>query len=196
MTRFVFAVAIAAVSAMSAPPPSFAQDAVTFAYTPFDADKTCKHTKGKAEEDYGSWRCPGYAGIGVYLSAGDQRMNVSFGAQAAREPAARETLPAFNNAYKGNIEWRIAADATGKQTPFATILRWNMMQNTDDRQASGRILVVTRLGPGGVCHVGYVDARANPNPNDLARQLADTKARAFKCGTDKAVWVGVKPAAN
>ena len=44
---------------------------------------------------------------------------------------------------------------------------------------------MTRLGPGGVCHVGYVDARANANANELAQQLADQKARGFKCGADK-----------
>jgi hypothetical protein len=52
------------------------------------------------------------------------------------------------------------------------------------------VLVVTRLGPGGVCHVGYVDARANPNANELAQQLADEKARSFKCGADKPIVTG------
>jgi hypothetical protein len=53
------------------------------------------------------------------------------------------------------------------------------------------VLVVTRLGPGGVCHVGYVDARANAaNANELARQIADEHARTFKCATDKPVILG------
>jgi hypothetical protein len=53
--------------------------------------------------------------------------------------------------------------------------------------------VVTKLGPGGVCHVGYVDARANPDANELARKLADEKARTFRCGIDKAQSVGNRP---
>jgi hypothetical protein len=52
------------------------------------------------------------------------------------------------------------------------------------------VLVVTRLGPGGVCHVGYVDGRANPNANELAQQIADTHARNFKCGTDERIVLG------
>jgi hypothetical protein len=59
-------------------------------------------------------------------------------------------------------------------------------------KASGRVLVVTRLGPGGSCHVGYVDARANPDANALARKLADEHARTFKCGTDKRIVAGTK----
>ena len=52
------------------------------------------------------------------------------------------------------------------------------------------MLVVTRLGPGGVCHVGYVDARANPDANEVARKIADEKARTFKCGKDKRIISG------
>jgi hypothetical protein len=70
------------------------------------------------------------------------------------------------------------------------------MTSPDARQASGRKLVVTRSGPGAVRHVGSVDARANLDANDLARKLADEKARAFKCGVDKAESVGNRPPAD
>ena len=173
-----------------------AAQAVSRAYTQLDADK-CRHTRGKDVEDYGSWRCPGYGGIDVYLSAGDQRMNVSFGRNAAREIAARETFPGFNSAYKGTVEWRLETPPGGKPRPFAAILRWNVKLESDERDTTGRVLVVTRLGPGGVCHVGYVDARANPNANELAQQLADGQARAFKCGADKPKAVGqIMPGLN
>jgi hypothetical protein len=162
------------------------------AYTTFDSSK-CRHTRGRDVEDYGSWLCPGLKGIAVRLAAGDQRMYVSFGRNAAREPAASETIRGFNDVYKGTIEWRLERKPDGKLVPFATILRWNFMTSPDDRNASGRKLVVTRLGPGAVCHVGYVDARANPDANDLARKLADEKARTFKCGVDKAESVGNRP---
>jgi hypothetical protein len=36
-----------------------------------------------------------------------------------------------------------------------------------------------------VCHVAYVDVRANPGPNELARKTADELARDFKCGKDE-----------
>ena len=54
------------------------------------------------------------------------------------------------------------------------------------------MLVVTRLGPGGVCHVGYVDARANTDASALAQKIADEKARKFKCGVDKPIVLGNK----
>ena len=79
----------------------------------------------------------------------------------------------------------------GKERPFATILRWNLVTAEDQEKAtgpikpSGRVLVVTRLGPGGTCHVGYVDGRSK-DANEHARKIADERARTFKCGKDKA----------
>ena len=81
----------------------------------------------------------------------------------------------------------------GKTRPFATILRWNTtVLDQDNNRVAGQVLVVTRLGPGGVCHVGYVDGRANPNANELAVQIADQHARTFKCGKDKTIVLGAK----
>lgn len=57
-------------------------------------------------------------------------------------------------------------------------------------ESTGRILVVTRLGPDGTCHVGYVDAVANTDANDLARKIADENARTFRCGKDKRIVLG------
>jgi hypothetical protein len=165
---------------------------IEYAYTQFDADKTCRHRAGRDEEGYGTWTCAGTDNIAVWLSAGDQRMQVSFGSRAAQELAAKQTFPSFNSVYSGTIEWRMQRGADGKLQPFATILRWNVKLPDDERASTGRVLVVTRLGPGGVCHVGYVDARANPSANDLARQLADEKARDFKCDKDKPEWRGTR----
>jgi hypothetical protein len=156
------------------------------AYTTFDIDK-CRHTRGQAP----------YAGVPVWLAQGDERMFVSFGRKAADEPAASETFPGFNDVTKGTIEWRLARSPNGTAQPFATILRWNVRLNpADDAQPHSPVLVVTRLGPGGVCRVGYVDARAIPDANALARKLADERARGFKCGVDKPEFVGNRPPAE
>ena len=81
--------------------------------------------------------------------------------------------------------------AGGKKRPFATIMRWGTTVTTEtDTPSKGQVLVVTRLGPGGVCHVGYVDGRANPDANDLARKIADEHARKFRCGKDRTVTLG------
>jgi hypothetical protein len=192
ITRLILAAAGLALAAATFGTTAAAGQTISRVFTKFDA-KTCKHTPGREVEDYGFWRCQGYGGIDVRLSAGDQRMHVSFGRNAAREPAAGETFPGFNNVYEGTIEWRIETLPNGKTRPFATILRWNVRQEGDEnrRESTGRVLVVTRLGPGGVCHVGYVDARANAaSANELAQQIADQHARMFKCGQDKPVILG------
>jgi hypothetical protein len=171
----------------------FAAERLTSAYTRFDA-ASCRHSKGSDAEDYGSWRCKGYKDIPVLLSAGDQRMFVTFGKSSPENLAESETFPSFNDAYEGTVEWRLAA---GQAEPFATVLRWNVMRTADEtftgsrQPAKARVLVVTRLGPGGICHVGYVDVDANANTaNALARQIADERARDFRCGVDKARALG------
>lgn len=164
-------------------------------YTSFDS-KTCKREKGRGVEDYGSWVCPGYQKLRVLLSAGDQRMHVTYGNWKKDDIALSQTFPGFNSVYQGTVEWRLEKKPDGATRPFATILRWNVMLSADQEKATGpvastgRVLVVTRLGPGGVCHVGYVDARANADANDLARKLADEHARAFRCGRQKPIVLG------
>ena len=181
--------ALAAYLWIVAATPACAQQ-ISSAYSSFDADKTCRHTASREPEDYGFWICPGHSGLIVRLSAGDQRMQVSFGRNAkaaAGEVAASQAFPGFNSVYQGIIEWRIERLPSGKTRPFATILRWNTRTaedaERDDGKSTGRTLVVTRLDPGGVCHVGYVDARS-PNANEQARKLADERARSFQCGVD------------
>jgi hypothetical protein len=175
-------------AAQSASPSTGAVERVT---TPLNLDK-CRHKPGREVEDYGSWRCAGHDGVVVYVTAGDQRSYISYGPNAAKEKAAQQTLASFNSEGK-TIEWRIERLPNGKPRSFATILRWNTtVLDGDGNNVAGQVLVVTRLGPGGVCHVGYVDGRANPNANELAAELADTRARTFKCGKDKTIVLGVK----
>lgn len=191
LSGLILAVSLALAGGAAAQSSSAATGAVERAYTPLDLKK-CKHKPGREVEDYGSWRCAGFSGIDVYVTAGDQRSYISYGANAVKERAAQQTLASFNSEGK-TIEWRIERLPDGKARPFATILRWNTtVLDKDDNNVAGQVLVVTRLGPGGVCHVGYVDGRANPNANELAVQLADTHARTFKCGKDKTFVLGVK----
>jgi hypothetical protein len=166
-------------------------ETIESATTPFNVDK-CPHRRGREVEDYGEWRCVGYAGIPVVMTAGDIRVYVSYGAKARSEPAAGQTLAASNGEGK-QIEWRMARGADAKPKPFATIMRWTTSVVDDTRKDGvyrGEVLVVTRLGPGGVCHVGYVDGRQNPNADALAREIADQHARTFRCGKDKPIVLG------
>jgi hypothetical protein len=194
MKPFLCALGVACVLASFSAAPAASQ-AIESAYTKFDAEKNCRHRPGRDVEDYGTWACPGHDGIGVHLSAGDQRMQVSFGRTARKahnELAGEQSFPGFNSVYEGTVEWRLEPRPNGKKRPFATILRWNVREAGQEGvvASSGRVLVVTRLGAGGVCQVGYVDARANPNANELARQIADQHARKFDCEKDKPIVLG------
>jgi hypothetical protein len=185
-----FAVALVAISCSTAPDTGHAAESVR---TKFDLDK-CHHTEGSTEEDYGSWLCKGYAGIVVYVTAGDQRSYVSYGRNAKAEPAAAQTLPAFNSLGK-YIEWRMDRTANGTLKPFATIVRWNTIIASDVKQVRGQMLVVTRLAPGAICHVGYVDASVNANADTLAEMISDELARKFRCDKDRPVVLGKRGAA-
>jgi hypothetical protein len=146
---------------------------------------------GNRVDDSTTRFCPGRAGLGVLVNEDDLRETVSVGrsrATAAREPAAGLWFGPFN-ASTATVEWR-ALD--GK--PFAIIQRWHLDDN-DDEDKNGRptakpMLVVTRLPPGPVCHVGYVDVKANPDADELARKAADEFARGFKCGKDEVKVIG------
>lgn len=183
--------ALAALLALGIFSTSASAQTAASAYSVLDLKK-CRHTPGKDVEDYGEWSCAGYGGIGVYVAAGDQRSYVSYGSNARKQPAAKQTLASFNG-EGDKIEWRGERAAGGALKPYATIMRWSTtVQGDADEPAKGQVLVVTRLGPGGVCHVGYVDGRANTDANVLAQKIADENARTFKCGADKPIVSGNK----
>ena len=136
--------------------------------------------------------CKGIDGLIVLVQEDDLRRTVSIGRtakQAEKEPAANHWFGPFNFTAD-TIEWR--RDGAGK--PFATIQRWYISDNNDTdkdgRPRSAQMLVVTRLPPGAVCHVAYVDVKANPNANEVARDAADRLAKTFDCAKDKISIVG------
>ena len=161
------------------------------------APKDCR-TIGKPSDLDGSTTqvCPGKSGLVVLISEGDLRETVSVGRNrdaAAKEPAAEAWFAPFNSTAH-TIEWRAVDDK-----PFAIIQRWLIADiNAPDKTGSPTtkpMLAVTRLPPGPVCHVAYMDGQTNRNPNELARQAADEFARDFKCGKDEVKVVGEKGAA-
>src|SRR5690606_17827543 len=89
-------------------------------------------------------------------------------------------LPPFNHLGE-KIEWRLS-NAEGGWKPFATILRYFVQR--EEGEDEGQILVVTRLEPGATCHVAYIDAVANENANEMAREAADDLARDFDCADE------------
>jgi hypothetical protein len=156
------------------------------------APKHCHLTgAGNGVDDSTIRVCPGKAGLVVLVSEDDLRQTVSVGrsrAEAAGEPAAQTWFHPFNSSAT-TVEWRTLG---GK--PFAIIQRWRIADNGDEdkngRPIAKPLLVVTRLPPGPVCHVAYIDVGANPDANELARKAADVTARGFRCGTDEIEVIG------
>jgi hypothetical protein len=156
------------------------------------APKDCHvSSAGNGVDDSTIRVCPGKAGLVVLVSEDDLRETVSVGrnrAAAEKEPAAEAGFGPFNSTTP-TVEWR-ARD--GK--PFAIIQRWHIA-DTSDEDSIGRpiakpMLAVTRLPPGPVCHVAYIDVRANPDANALARKAADETARGFRCRKDEVKVIG------
>jgi hypothetical protein len=156
------------------------------------APKDCRQIGKPSELDGSTTRvCKGKGGLVVLIAEDDLREVASVGRNrnaAAEEPAAKVWFAPFNSS-ETTVEWRTAA-----AKPFAMIQRWHIADGTDpDKQGrpnTKAMLIVTRLPPGPVCHVAYVDAIANPNANELARKAADDFARSFTCGKDEVKIVG------
>lgn len=159
------------------------------------ADKDCRGVSNfKIDgDDYAREQVrKGPAGLVVFKNEDDLRETISAGTTAAAatsEPAASQGFGPFNSTTN-TIEWRTV---DGK--PFAMIQRWHIADNDDtgkdNRPKTKQMLVVTRLPPGAVCHVAYVDVAANADANATARKAADDLARGFDCSKDKVSVVGV-----
>jgi hypothetical protein len=155
------------------------------AYTKLDAQEDCT-SFAKAEAGNGDWVnlvCRGYKGYPVFVFYGDLRESINYGFLPINTSRPRwESFAGFNNS-SGTIEWRLEAH-DGEKIPFATIHRWMIEESGNPKV---EVLVVEKVGqvssPEG-CVVGYVVASGNQRANVQARDIADTQARNFKCGTD------------
>lgn len=163
--------------------PALAQSGFTSAYTDLNLDD-CLVLEA---DDFGaSWSCPGYKGFPVKVQEGDLRFSVSYGFEPDENSAGFQTLPPFNN-LGGKLEWRLS-NAKGYFFPVATIVRYHTA-DTVTGEDKGQVLVVTQIAEGNSCHIAYVDALANKNANDLAREAAD-KAGDFNCAAEEPEVIG------
>lgn len=171
---------------------------ITSEYTKLDFDRGCIWEQPASEEEAqmgGRSTCQGFGDYEVHFAEGDLRQFLAYG--PATDPFAFSSGFAQWNSVNETIEWRLEH---GK--PFATIHRWfldNINPDTGsvDPARRGQVLVVSTVasfsapqGERHSCVVGYVDARANTNANELAREIADSRARVFRCGQDKPVFYG------
>lgn len=159
-------------------------------YTTLDLDEDC--TFYRLDEHGASGYCQGYKGYPALFDEGDLRQMVRFG-HVAKIAGQWESFGQFNH-VNTTIEWRL-----NEKVPYAAILRRfveNSNENGEYTEAvKGQVLVVSRVADHEnptSCVVGYVDARANSDANELARALADEAAGSFVCGTDKPTFKGKK----
>jgi len=160
------------------------------AFTDLELDKCKTLVAPDPDEpggDFASMLCPGLGDYKVLFKEGDLRQSVHYGflKQSIIEKAF-ESFGPFNH-MNPKIEWRIGAG--GK--PIAAIQRFFV----GDENSQGQILVISRVGQPGEedgCPVGYVDALANKDANNLARAVADALAVHFRCGADTPDYHGAK----
>jgi hypothetical protein len=129
--------------------------------------------------------CPGPDGMQVMLADGDARMSMDYGRQTDFGPW--ESFRAFNEVHD-TVEWR-RQRLEDRMVPFATIHRWTVWHGAEERQ----MLVISTVANGPVqesCMVGYIDAAATPDANQLARSIADRLAPGFVCGNARARGFG------
>ena len=160
------------------------------AYSKLNIETDC--TFHESGEQGGAAKCKGFGDYPVHFAEGDLRQMVEFGFITAGDRG----WVSFGewNRINDTIEWRL--DGT---RPIATIARW-FIENIDDtgsasKALEGQVLVVSKVGQPGefdACVVGYVDAKANPGANAIARQVADTLTRQFRCGVDRPVFHGTR----
>jgi hypothetical protein len=153
-------------------------------YTSLDLDKCRLVSSNPGEGGSAVWHCKGHEGMRVRVAEGDLRFFVSYGPNAEKQTAASQTLIPFNSIHT-TLEWRVERQGN-RWVPFATILRY--FWDSDGKK--GQTLVVTKLGANDACHVAHIVAEGNPKANELARQAADSHARAFDCAASRTLRFG------
>lgn len=174
---------ISVLTSLLAAVPAKAQSGMMSIYTDLNLDE-CMVLEA---DDFGaSWACPGYRGYPLMVQEGDLRFSLRYGFNIDKNNAGFQTLPPFNS-LGSKLEWRLS-NASGRWLPVATIVRY-FTADPETGEDSGQVLVVTQLQEGNTCHIAHIDARANANANELARQAAD-KAGDFDCLTDEVEIIG------
>jgi len=152
-------------------------------YSTYDWQQDCTIVDASPPEGPGAYAqlvCPGPKGLYLMLSDDDARISLDYADQAQFGPW--ESFQSFNDVSK-TVEWR-SATRGGDMVPFATIHRWMVGAGEQERQ----FLVINTVayGPDAEsCMVGYVDAGATQDANQMARRVADNVARTFRCGEDR-----------
>ncbi len=147
------------------------------AYTAFDLE-ACRVTGESSEGASVDYACSGRAGVPIFVHLGDGRLDIDAGVDGEEFT----TIGAFNELGE-RLEWRMKDGS-----PFAVIFRYRDVAP----QSDGRTVIgVEKIGQAGKpgCRVAQI-AGETPDANRVAREIADTRARDFRCGIDEMRVVG------
>jgi hypothetical protein len=162
--------------------PVFAQGA-TSRYLTFDIDK-CATIERDGETGSVRLHCKHPTGYQLHLTDDDARMSVGFGPNGRKQRSIGQTLNPLNSIHNV-LELRYMPGAT---KPHAAIMRYHTGSSRGE-EGKGQVLVVTKLAGDDACQVAHIDAVANQDANELARQTADNVA-SFDCAKDEPNVVG------
>lgn len=156
--------------------PAAAQRASS-AYTPLNPDR-CRVIERVDEGASVRWRCPGHAGIPLFLNTGDERYDLDAGI----DNQEWESIGPMN-APGPAVEWRLR---NGR--PIAIIYRLTPFPGAE---GAAPTLIVETIGTRGRrgCEVARVNAQ-RADANARARAEADSRAAAFRCGRDRMAEIG------
>jgi hypothetical protein len=182
MTKFAHLSLTALLAAIA--PATAGAGQISSLYTSLNLDKCQLVSSNPNEGGSAVWHCKGHEGMRVRVAEGDLRFFVSYGPDAEKQTAAGQTLAPFNTIHH-TLEWRVERKG-GRWVPFATILRY--FWESDGKK--GQTLVVTKVGARDACHVAHIVANGDPKANEMARQAANSRTRAFDCAASQTLRFG------
>ena len=141
-------------------------------YSPLDLEACEIMTVAHAGEgDWANLRCPGRYGVTLIVNEDDARYDIDAGVDNGEWESATPL-----NMLGPQLEWRLEGGR-----PFALIYRYII----PEAMAGGRsMLAVESIGRRGRPGCLVAIFRATPGANARARQIADRRARTFRCGRD------------
>jgi hypothetical protein len=139
--------------------------------------KTCKTLE--VDNEGAGWsvqQCPGVAGYKLHITEGDLRQTI----EVVKPDGSKHDLNLANLVGGGGFssvgekaEWRVK-NQSGRQTPTALIVRFNVSENPEDSTKITSYLAVAKITPQEICLTDKV--KPVPKANEKARQLADNSA--------------------
>ncbi len=127
-----------------------------------------------AEGDWVNRRCRGRGGVTLFVSEDDARFDLDAGVDNGEWES-----PIQLNELGPQLEWRIEGGRS-----FAVIYRYTISEAMPGGRSMLAVESIGRPGRPG-CLVALITA--NPGANTRARQIADSRARTFRCGRDRPI---------